>query len=267
MKFSIFQDSRRGARPYNQDRIGHWTTRDSLLLALADGMGGHLKGEVAAQIALDHLESSFRREAQPRILDPGLFLSRAVGRIHAAIDMHASTRKLPDSPRTTLVACLVQSGRAWWTHVGDSRLYLIRRSRIVARTRDHTRVQQLVDAGRIREESVSSHPQRNLVLQCLGGGHALRLEPAASAMLEKEDIVLLCSDGVWGPLNQRQLLGTLGGKDPMQAVPKLMTLAQTRAGPECDNLSVVAIRWDEEAAAAHGNDAAPSPKSYNPGNQ
>lgn len=247
MKFSIFQDSRVGARPYNQDRIGHWYTRDSLLLVLADGMGGHLMGEVAAQIAVDTLAASFQKDAQTRIPDPDLFLFRAVGRIHAAIDDYTKKLNLPDSPRTTLVACIVQDGTAWWTHVGDSRLYLIRRGNIVVRTRDHTRVQQLVDQGRIREEAVSSHPERNMLLQCLGGGHTPRIEPTASARLAKDDVVLLCSDGLWGPLTQRQLLGKLAEKGIIDALPELLTLAETRAGPECDNLSVVAIGWGEDA--------------------
>ena len=249
MKFLIFQDSRVGARPYNQDRIGHWYTRDSLLLVLADGMGGHLMGEVAAQIAVDTLAAYFQKDAQTRIPDPDLFLFRAVGRIHAAIDEYARKLNLPDSPRTTLVASIVQDGTAWWTHIGDSRLYFIRRGSIVARTRDHTRVQQLVDQGRIREESVSSHPERNMLLQCLGGGHAPRIEPAASARLAKDDILLLCSDGFWGPLTQRQLLGTLAEKSIIDGLPELMTLAETRAGPQCDNVSVVAIGWGEEEVA------------------
>ncbi|MCX7160960.1 MAG: protein phosphatase 2C domain-containing protein, partial [Proteobacteria bacterium] len=104
MKFSIFQDSRVGARSYNQDRLGYWYTRDSLLLVLADGMGGHLMGEVAAQIAVDTLGASFQKDAKTRIPDPDLFLYRSVGRIHAAIDEHTQRLDLPDSPRTTLVA-------------------------------------------------------------------------------------------------------------------------------------------------------------------
>jgi serine/threonine protein phosphatase PrpC len=247
MKFSIFQDSRVGARSYNQDRIGHWYTRDSLLLVLADGMGGHLMGEVAAQIAVDYLASAFQKDAQMRIPDPDLFLFRSVGRIHSAIGEYAKKLDLPDSPRTTLVACIVQDGHAWWTHIGDSRLYLIRRGNIVVRTRDHTRVQQLVDQGRIREEAISSHPERNMLLQCLGGGHTPRIEPTASARLAKDDILLLCSDGLWGPLTQRQLLGKLAEKGIIDALPELMTLAETRAGPGCDNLSVVAIGWGEDA--------------------
>ena len=249
MKFSIFQDSRVGGRTYNQDRIGHWYTRDSLLLVLADGMGGHLMGEVAAQIAVDSLASAFQKDAQARIPDPDLFLFRNVGRIHASIGEYTKKMNLPDSPRTTLVACIVQDGTAWWTHIGDSRFYLIRRGTVLTRSRDHTRVQQLVDQGRIREESVSSHPERNVLLQCLGGSQAPRIEPSAHASLAKGDILLLCSDGFWGPLTQRLLLGKLVEKDLTQALPELMSLAQMRGGPGCDNLSVVAIAWGEEALA------------------
>jgi serine/threonine protein phosphatase PrpC len=198
---------------------------------------------------MDTLGAEFKRDALPRLPDPDFFLFRAVGRIHAAIDEHAARLSLPDSPRTTLVACVVQEGCAWWTHIGDSRFYHIRRGRILARSRDHTRVQQLVDEGRIREEAVSSHPQRNMVLQCLGGGQALRIEPTASALLERDDVLLLCSDGFWGPLTQRQLLGKLAGNNLIQVLPELMTLAESRAGPGCDNLSVVAIGWGEDAVA------------------
>jgi len=246
MKFTIFQDSRVGARPYNQDRIGYWYTRDALIMVLADGMGGHIMGEVAAQVALEQLAGDFQREALPRLADPDRFLYDGVGRVQNAILRYAMQNNLPDTPRTTLVACVVQDGHAWWTHIGDSRLYFVRKGRIVARTRDHTRVQQLVDQGRIREEAVSSHPERNRLLQALGGVQAPRVEPTASARLAKDDIVLLCSDGFWGPLTQRQFLGSLLSRELMQAVPELMTLAESRAGPECDNVSVVAMSWGEE---------------------
>jgi len=252
MKFSIFQESRVGGRDYNQDRVGHWHTRDSLLLVLADGMGGHLLGEVAAQIAVDTFAAAFRKDAQTRLPDPDLFLFRNVGRVHAAIDEYTRRLNLPDSPRTTLVACVVQDGAAWWTHIGDSRLYLVRRGTVLARTRDHTRVQQLVDQGRIREEAVSSHPERNVLLQCLGGHHTPKVEPSATASLAKDDIVLLCSDGLWGPLTQRQLLAKLMEKEFAQAMAELMSLAEVRGGPGCDNLSAIAVAWGEEALQHQG---------------
>jgi serine/threonine protein phosphatase PrpC len=249
MKYGIFQESRIGARHEQQDRLGHWATGEALALALADGMGGHAHGEIAAQIAVEYLGAAFRAEAKPRLPDPEMFLYRAIGRAHALIVHQGQKMALPDWPRTTVVACVVQGGRAWWSYIGDSRLYHIRDGRVAARTRDHTLVQQLVDAGRIREEAVAAHPDRNKLLRCLGGPIAPRIEPAASAPLAKDDILLLCSDGFWGPLTQRQILTGLIGRAPGEALPALMQLAESAAGRACDNLSVLALHWLEEAAA------------------
>ena len=255
MKYTLFQDTRIGKRPYQQDRIGQWHTKDALFLVVADGMGGHAHGDVAAQITVDCLASAFRAEANPRVADPDNFLFRAIGRAHAMI-VHQTQRQglsaqdLSNSPRTTVVACLVQEGYAYWSFVGDSRLYVIRDGRIVTRTRDHTPVQMLIDAGRIREEAAATHPDKNKLLQCLGGPRAPRVEPTAHARLGENDIVLLCSDGFWGPLTQRQLLMGLLGKDMRRALPELVALAEHRAGPRCDNVSVLAIEWHDKAVPA-----------------
>lgn len=249
MKFSLVQDSRIGGRPYQQDRVGHWSTRTSLLLAVADGMGGHEHGDLAAQVAIDHLSVEFRRDAKPRLADPDVFLFRSFGRAHTAIQLESQRLRLPEPPATVIVACVVQDGYAYWNHVGDSRLYLIRHGRIVTRTKDHSRVQQLVDEGRIREEAIPSHPDRNKLLQCLGGVQAPKIEPASSARLAKNDILLLCSDGLWGPLTQRQILNVLLGKDLKRAIEDLSSLAVARAGPDCDNVSALAMLWGEDEVA------------------
>jgi PPM family protein phosphatase len=245
MKFSIAQDSRVGARRYNQDRVGHWATSDALLMVVADGMGGHLHGEVAAQAALESLQRVFLGEAKPKLADPDMFLFRSLARAHGAIVQEAQRLGLQETPRTVLVACVVQDGYAYWSHVGDSRLYLIRRGRVVARTKDHSRVQQLIDRGLIREETVPTHPERNILTRCLGSDHAPKLEPAASARLAKDDLVLLCSDGLWGPLTERQLLEGMREKELQQAVSDLASLAEAKAGAQCDNVSLLAMTWGE----------------------
>jgi serine/threonine protein phosphatase PrpC len=245
MKFSIAQDSRIGARRYNQDRLGHWATSDALLMIVADGMGGHLHGEVAAQVALESLAQDFMREANPKLADPDMFLFRGFARAHGAIVREAQLRGLRETPRTVLVVCVVQDGYAYWSHVGDSRLYLVRRGRVAMRTKDHSRVQQLIDNGHIREEAAPTHPERNILTRCLGSEHAPRLEPAASARLAKDDLLLMCSDGLWGPLTERQLLDGLRAKDLPQAVSGLGALAEARAGAQCDNVSVLVMAWGE----------------------
>jgi serine/threonine protein phosphatase PrpC len=140
---------------------------------------------------------------------------------------------------------VVQDGHAFWTHVGDCRFSLLRKGRILARSRDHTVVQRLVDEGRIREEAMATHPHRNRLLQCLGGYQLPQIEPPASARLAKDDILLLCSDGFWGPLTQRQMMHALLSRPLEEAIPELVALAESCAGLECDNISVVGMTWDQ----------------------
>ena len=249
MNFTLAQESRIGKRHINQDRIGHWQTPRSLLLVVADGLGGHPHGEVAAQLAVQRFGAGFQRAAQPALDDPVRFLSRSMAAAHADLLQEAQRRGLPDAPRTVLVACVVQDGFAWWTHVGDCRLYLLRKGRIVSRTRDHTVVQQLVDEGRIREEAVTTHPDRNRLLQCLGGYQPPRPDAVGKARLARDDVLLLCSDGLWGPLTQRQLLHALMTKALAEAIVDLAELAERRAGPQCDNVTALAMAWGEDAAA------------------
>ena len=258
MKFSIVEQTRLGARMVNQDRVAHWRTDESLLMVVADGLGGHPRGEVAAEIAVRVLGTTFEQEAQPKLEEPELFLLRALWRAHAAILRETQTLDLMDTPRTVLVACVVQDGHAYWTHIGDCRLYLYRQGRLAQRTRDHTLVQQLVDEGQLGEEALSTHPDRNRLLQCLGGYQLPRLEPVGKARLAKDDVLVLCSDGFWAPLTPRQFVIALATRPLADAIGELVALAEARAGRECDNISVAAMAWgDDEIARDAGPALAP----------
>ena len=252
MKFSIFQESRKGARRENQDRLGYCYSREALLMSIADGMSGHLHGEVAAQIAVQFLSEAFQREAQPKLADPFLFLLKGIANAHHAIVDYAEARGLLETPRTTCVACVVQDCIAYWAHVGDSRLLHVRDGRIHAQTRDHSRVQMLVDQGRIREEAIAAHPDRNKIFNCLGAMTLPQVELSRKAVLQAGDTLMLCSDGFWGPLSGRTIGAALANNDIMRAIPELLDAAELRAGGECDNLSVVAMTWgDSYSDAAH----------------
>lgn len=244
---NIVQASVLGRREHNEDRVGHWAAGEAVLLAVADGLGGHSHGELAAQMAIDVLGAAFGRASQPRIAAPHDFLAASFAAIHGAIIEEARRRALPDNPRTVLAACVVQDGHVYASHTGDCRFYLIRHGRIIARSRDHTVVQRLVDEGRIREEAVPSHPYRNRLLQCLGGIETPTVEPAAPVRLADGDLILLCSDGFWGPLMPRQMMHALLARPLAQAIPELVTLAEKQAGADCDNISVVAMTWNPGA--------------------
>jgi PPM family protein phosphatase len=108
MRFSVYQVSRKGGREKNEDRMGYCYTRDAGLFALADGMGGHPEGEVASQLALQTLSALFQREARPRLAEPLRFLHDAIVAGHHQLLRYGAERALTDTPRTTLVACVLQ---------------------------------------------------------------------------------------------------------------------------------------------------------------
>ncbi len=247
MKFTIFQESRIGNRKTNQDRTAYCYSRDALLMVIADGMGGHLHGEIAAQIAVQFIAQSFQREAHPALHDPIIFLSRTLNRAHDAILDYAFDKQLSEAPRTTVVVCIIQDGFAYWAHAGDSRLYLLRRNRIVAQTRDHSRVQLMMDQGLLDANDAASHPGRNRIYSCLGGSHPPQIEFSKRVALRDGDIIMLATDGLWGPLGDASLISGMGSANLAENVPKLLTLAEEKAGKNCDNLSMVAMAWQDEA--------------------
>src|SRR5574339_292580 len=114
MKFSVFQISRKGSREKNEDRMGYCYTRESGLFVLADGMGGHPEGEVAAQLALQTISAMYQRDARPQVRDPAEFLSGALMAAHHQIIRYAAEKGMLDTPRTTLVAAVLQGNAASW---------------------------------------------------------------------------------------------------------------------------------------------------------
>ena len=102
--------------------------------------------------------------------------------------------RLKDSPRTTCVACIIQDNIAYWAHAGDSRLYLLRGGKVVTHTRDHSRVQLLIDQGLINESQAAVHPDRNKVYSCLGGQQSPEIEFSRKTPLVAGDVLALCTD-------------------------------------------------------------------------
>ena len=250
MKFTIYQESRPGKRANNEDRLAHCYSRDALLMVVADGMGGHYYGEVAAQIAVQTLAEAFQREATPQIRDPFLFLQKSMLNAHNAIRDFTDAHKLKDSPRTTCVACIIQDNIAYWAHAGDSRLYLMRGGKVLTHTRDHSRIQLLLDQGIINEAQAAVHPERNKVYSCLGGPQGPEIEFSRKTPLEAGDVLALCTDGVWGVLPGELLAVSLKTDNLMQAVPMLLGQADIRGGPNADNLSIIAVRWEDSYVEA-----------------
>jgi len=246
MRFTIFQESRKGSRSTNQDRIAYTYSRDTLLLVVADGMGGHAGGEIAAQIAVRMFVERFHREATPALRSPLAFLHETMVNAHAALGSYSAQYSMLETPRTTCVACIVQGGHAYWAHVGDSRLCHYRQGTLLSQTRDHSKVQYLVDQGLLSSAEVGEHPDRNKVYSCLGGTVDPVIDLSTRALLRDGDILMLCTDGLWGPIGSDEIATLLTSKPILKAAPEMMREAERRAGADGDNLSAIVVRWGPE---------------------
>ena len=244
MRFSVYQESLIGGRKVNQDRMGYSFTRDALLLLLADGMGGHIRGEIAATIALQTISALFQQQATPFVRKPERFLEDGFFAAHHEIHRYRAINQLPETPRTTIIACLIQHGNAIWAHCGDSRLYWLRGGQILARTRDHSRIETLIAQGRVDASERSTHPDRNKLFNCLGAPHLPIVEISRRARLQAGDTMLLCSDGLWSVLPDHTLVQRLRDNTIVRAVPDLLNSAVSIAGKNSDNVTALAMMWE-----------------------
>ncbi|MFN8762381.1 MAG: PP2C family protein-serine/threonine phosphatase [Burkholderiales bacterium] len=250
MRFSIYQESKRGGRKTNQDRIGYVYTKDSLLMVLCDGMGGHMYGEVAAQLAVQAIGKMFQREARSRLSDPRQFLEDAMMAAHVEIHRYRAGRGLPESPRTTCVTAVFQNDTAWWAHAGDSRLYWIRDSGILEVTRDHSQLEAMIADGLLnKNDTADDLPDRNSLFNCLGAPAMPLIELADPVKIRVGDCFLLCSDGLWAPLNESTIATVFKDGKVMRAVPDLVNLALAEAGATSDNVSAIGMSWDDPGNA------------------
>lgn len=242
MRFSVYQVSRKGGREKNEDRMGYCYTRDAGLFALADGMGGHPEGEMASQIALQTMAALFQRDAKPVLKDPIRFLHDAVIAGHHQLLRYATERALIDTPRTTVVACVLQNGAAYWAHCGDSRLYLVRGDKLIARTRDHSysELQETLNGV----VGLAERFNRNVLFTCLGSPGKPVVDTAGPLLLHQGDRILLCSDGLWGTLPDQVITDQLATRPIADAVPELVEMALRKAGAKSDNVTVLAVEWE-----------------------
>jgi len=249
VQFSVYQESQIGGRKVNQDRMGYSFTRDALLLVLADGMGGHLRGEVAATITLQTLSALFQQQATPYVKIPERFLEEAFMAAHQEIHRYKAMHNLPDTPRTTVVACLIQHNIATWAHCGDSRLYWMRGGQVLACTRDHSHVENLIAKGLVPPSERTTHPDRNKLYNCLGASSLPKVEISRRASLLPGDVMLLCSDGLWNELADEDMAQRLQAQTVVRAVPEMLRQAVAAAGPASDNATALAIMWQGSTAA------------------
>lgn len=232
-------------REGNEDAL---LMRDSVF-AVADGMGGHLAGEVASATALEPiaaLDGTVFAEAT----EAAAALSEAVIQANETVSELAEGNPSYRGMGTTLTAAMVEGRRLHIAHVGDSRAYLMRSGQFSQITDDHTLVQHLVNEGQITREEAATHPQRSIITRAIGVSPEIEVD-SLSLDLDPGDRLLLCSDGLTGVIEDEQIAQVLADKtDPNEAVSTLIDLANEHGGP--DNITVVLLCYEDHVASANG---------------
>ena len=228
-----------GGREEQQDRAAAIVGKSAHLLVVADGVGGHAGGALAAQTVIDVAYETFQ-DFKPTPKDtPAHLLARIVASAHALINVESRVRGL--NAHSTCVLLYVDAELSAWLHVGDSRLYRFADGRLVERTKDHSIVESMRLQGRITEEEMKSHPDRNRLYEALGGSQRPQVETGGKPSAANDGF-LLVSDGVWEHVAEGDLAAVLVAPDLKGALAELVERAKAQGGPECDNLAVAAVR-------------------------
>lgn len=243
MRAQYAEISLRGAREDNQDRVTAAVSDHAAMLLVLDGMGGHAEGERAAEQARRVMVEAFWQTPQP-MMDPLGFLHLTLGQAHEQVAALGAGIPIEHRPRATCAVCLVQEGTAWWAHMGDSRIYLLREGSVRRRTRDHSHVEVLLQEGLISEAQAQTHPMRNYVECCLGGDPILpEMSIARCLRVKAGDVLLVCSDGFWANLSEEDMIASLFSGAPLaDSLQALADSAVRRAGAGSDNTSAAVLR-------------------------
>ena len=266
-----------GGREEQQDRVAVFRSENAVLLALADGLGGHEGGAAAAGAVIDAAQQAFAaagdthpgaardthlgatedthpaaedaaEDTHPAAEDthPKQLLERVVLAANEQIRMQAWTKASPGARQSgsTCVLLHLTAAKATWAHIGDSRLYFFSNGKLTGRSLDHSLVEILRLKGRISEQEMKSHPDRNRLLEALGMSSEPEPEidqkPASPA-----DGFLLCSDGLWEHLADSELEQAMAADELQTGLERLVSEARARGGKNGDNISVAAARFRE----------------------
>lgn len=233
-------------RPHNEDNMAYVIPKDPVIMGkqgalfiVADGMGGHAAGEVASEIAVDTVSNVYYQEDSDEA--PSLLL-KAIKRANALIYQRAAENMLRSGMGTTCVATIMRGNTAYFANVGDSRAYFIRNGQIKRVSQDHSWVEEQVRAGLLSEEQARSHAQRNVITRCLGTQSDVDVD-IFYEKLQEGDIILLCSDGLSGLVNDEELCSIVQQYPPQESVYHLVERANENGGP--DNITVIVVRVQE----------------------
>lgn len=235
MNVRIASVSECGSRDYNEDSVGSFVGEDCWCLVLADGLGGHGKGEVASQTAVDAVRDVFFNEGNPEV-------SGMIEAAQAAVTLKQKENNDFFSMKTTLTTVLIDNENISWGHVGDSRIYFFRKNKLISRTLDHSVPQMLVNAGEIKDSEIRGHVDRNKLLRVVGTKwDSPRYDLSEKIRLIGAEAVLMCSDGFWEYIEDKQMVKLLKkASSPEEWLENMKAVVlKNGAGCNMDNFSAV----------------------------
>ena len=232
--------TKKGDRPLNEDCVGVTERDGRVCFVVADGLGGHGKGEVASRLAVEAFDEVFSSG------DLNLSESLSNAFLLAQKKILCEQRRIGDLSmmKTTAVALAMQGEQVMWGHIGDSRLYAFSRNKVHVRTLDHSVPQMLVLAGDIKEKSIRGHPDRNRLLRVLGvAGEDPRFELSELYKVDQFQAFLLCSDGFWELITEKEMGKVLKKASSLEEWLEQMCRIVEDRGREkdMDNYSATAI--------------------------
>ncbi len=233
--------SEQGKRERNEDMLFLPNKGEVSLVIVADGMGGHNAGRTASRIAV---ETASARVIHGGGLPPETLLREAAQEANQAIYDHAHKVRECRGMGTTMVMALLFRSHYVVANIGDSRLYHYKDDRLFQITKDHSYVAEMVAAGYITPEQALTHPQRNIITSALGAREMEKMDVFDNAWKEN-DILLLCSDGLYTALESREMARVLKEEQDLQTA--CSTLVQLASYGSSDNITVVLVKNNEEA--------------------
>jgi serine/threonine protein phosphatase PrpC len=242
-------------RAHNEDSLlvmmGNFISQDSPpgfgVFLVADGMGGHRSGEVASSISVRTVARRLTERTLMQFLSPDprerKFELQELLREALEEANRAVVENVPGGG-TTLTAAVIHDGDMFFAHVGDSRAYVISDGTSEVLTRDHSLVERLVELEQLTEEEAASHPQRNVLYRAIGQGPNLEIDTFTHPV-PRGGHLLLCSDGLWGEVSDREIRRIVcGATHPQDACDELVRAANAAGGP--DNISAVVVRFPKK---------------------